>query len=90
MAGSIVDNLALYKKKTFTYVPPTPPAELLEATNFTLDLVNRKFIQIGIDPTYNFKVVLLRYNNAIALCSNYTGLVRADIGFYGPYPFVHI
>jgi len=58
MAGSITDNLTLYKK-TFNYVPPTPPAELIEATNFTLDFVNRKFIQIGIDPTYNFKVVLL-------------------------------
>ncbi|CAI6351361.1 unnamed protein product [Macrosiphum euphorbiae] len=58
MAGSIAGNLALYKK-TFNYVPPTPPAELLEATNFTLDFVGRKFIQIGIDPTNNFKVVLL-------------------------------
>jgi len=48
MAGSIADNLAVYKK-TFNYVPPTPPAELLEATNFTLDFVSRKFIQIGIE-----------------------------------------
>ena len=47
MAGSIADNLAVYKK-TFAYVSPTPPAELLEATNFTLDFVSRKFIQIGI------------------------------------------
>lgn len=58
MAGSIADNMVVYKK-TFNYVPPTPPAELLESTNFTLDFVSRKFIQIGIDPTYNFKVVLL-------------------------------
>ncbi|KAL4090135.1 hypothetical protein QTP88_025034 [Uroleucon formosanum] len=59
MAGSITDNLAVYKKKTFTYVPPTPPAELIEASNFTINFESRKFIQIGIDPTYSFKVVLL-------------------------------
>ncbi|XP_016655965.2 uncharacterized protein LOC107882302 [Acyrthosiphon pisum] len=58
MAGSIMDNLAVYKK-TFTYVPPSPPAELIEASNFTLNFDSRKFIQIGIDPTYSFKVVLL-------------------------------
>ncbi|KAL4100721.1 hypothetical protein QTP88_020755 [Uroleucon formosanum] len=38
MAGSIPDNLAVCKKKnTFTYVPPTPPAELIEASNFTIN-----------------------------------------------------
>ncbi|KAL4103950.1 hypothetical protein QTP88_019267 [Uroleucon formosanum] len=56
----ISENLnAIYKKKTFTYVPPTPPAELIEASNFTINFESRKFIQIGIDPTYSFKVVLL-------------------------------
>ncbi|KAL4152834.1 hypothetical protein QTP88_000667 [Uroleucon formosanum] len=29
--------VAIYKKKTFTYVPPTPPAELIESTSYTLD-----------------------------------------------------
>jgi len=58
MAGSINDNLAVYKK-TFTYVPPTPTAELIEASNFTLNFESHKFIQIGIDPTYSFNVVIL-------------------------------
>jgi len=33
MAGSIENMAAIYKKnKNYTYVPPTPPAELIEST----------------------------------------------------------
>lgn len=58
MAGSIEGNAALYKKKTFAYVPPTPPAELIESTIYTLDLTNRKFVHIGIDPAENVQVAV--------------------------------
>lgn len=58
MAGSIEDNAVLYKKKPFTYVPPSPPAELIETTSYTLDFASRKFVHIGIDPTEKFKIVL--------------------------------
>ncbi|KAF0750963.1 Uncharacterized protein FWK35_00014216 [Aphis craccivora] len=54
--GSIADNSALYKKKTFTYVPPTLPAELIESTSYTLDFAPRKFVQIGIDPSEKLQV----------------------------------
>ncbi|KAE9542409.1 hypothetical protein AGLY_003270 [Aphis glycines] len=57
MAGSITDNAAIYKK-TFTYVPPTPPSELIDSTNYTLNFVKRKFIHIGIDPTDMFRGVV--------------------------------
>uniref|UniRef100_A0A2S2NMC1 Uncharacterized protein n=1 Tax=Schizaphis graminum TaxID=13262 RepID=A0A2S2NMC1_SCHGA len=57
MAGSIVDNANLYSK-TFKYVPPTPPANLIDSTNYTLHFNTRKFIHIGIDPTDNFNVVI--------------------------------
>jgi len=50
MAGSIEDNAALYKKKAFTYVAPSPPADLIETTSYTLDFKARKFIQVGILP----------------------------------------
>lgn len=58
MAGSIEDNVALYKKKTFTYIPPSPPTALIESTSYTLDFAARKFIHIGIDPSSNFKTVV--------------------------------
>ncbi|XP_050063917.1 uncharacterized protein LOC126552868 isoform X1 [Aphis gossypii] len=58
MAGSIADNSALYKKKTFTYVPPTPPAELIESTSYTLDFASRKFVHIGFDPSEKLQVVV--------------------------------
>ncbi|XP_050064326.1 uncharacterized protein LOC126553208 [Aphis gossypii] len=58
MAGSIEDNAALYKKKTYTFVPPAPPADLIESTSYTLDLTARKFIHIGIDPSPSFKIVV--------------------------------
>ncbi|KAL4141444.1 hypothetical protein QTP88_004082 [Uroleucon formosanum] len=57
MAGSIVDNAAIYKK-SFTYIPPTPPSELIDSTNYTLNFMKRKFIHIGIDPTDMFKVIV--------------------------------
>ncbi|XP_060862937.1 uncharacterized protein LOC132939662 [Metopolophium dirhodum] len=60
MAGSITDNAAIYKKKTFAYVPPSPPADLIEATSYTPDFASRNFILVGIDPTEQLqKVVLL-------------------------------
>jgi len=58
MAGSIEDNAALYKKKTFTYVPPSPPADLIESTSYTLDFVARKFVQVGILSDENYQVVV--------------------------------
>ncbi|KAL4088969.1 hypothetical protein QTP88_024047 [Uroleucon formosanum] len=57
MAGSIVDKAAIYKK-SFIYIPPTPPSELIDSTNYTLNLMKRKFIHIGIDPSDMFKVVV--------------------------------
>ncbi|KAL4097926.1 hypothetical protein QTP88_022618 [Uroleucon formosanum] len=58
MAGSIADNVAIYEKKTFTYVPPATPAVLLDSTSYTLDFTARKFILVGIDPTENFQTVI--------------------------------
>jgi hypothetical protein len=58
MAGSIEDNKALYKKHTFTYVPPKPPTELIESTSYTLDFAARKFVHIGIDPSEKLQVVV--------------------------------
>ncbi|CAI6368641.1 unnamed protein product [Macrosiphum euphorbiae] len=59
MAGSIADNAAIYKKKPFTYVPPAPPAELIESTSYTLDFTARKFVLVGIDPTEQFQTVII-------------------------------
>jgi hypothetical protein len=57
MAGSIEDNAAVYKK-TFTYVPPSPPANLIESTSYTLDFAARKFVQVGILSDENYQVVV--------------------------------
>ncbi|KAF0708763.1 SRCR domain-containing protein, partial [Aphis craccivora] len=37
MAGPIENMRAVNKKNVFTYVPPTPPTELIESTSYTLD-----------------------------------------------------
>lgn len=57
MAGSIGNMAAVYKKQ-YKYVPPTPPAELIESTSYSLDFAARKFVHIGIDPSEKFQVVI--------------------------------
>jgi len=57
MVASITDNMVIYKK-TFTHNSPTPPSELIDSTNYTLNFMKRKFIHIGIDPTDMFRVAV--------------------------------
>jgi len=52
-----VSNADLYKK-TFTYVLPSLSTELIESSSFTFDFVARKFVNVGIDPTEKFQVVV--------------------------------
>ncbi|KAE9523204.1 hypothetical protein AGLY_016437 [Aphis glycines] len=58
MAGSIENMRAVYKKNVFTYVPPSPPANLIDCSNFFLDFSSRKFLNIGLDPTDEFNTVI--------------------------------
>lgn len=53
MAGSIADNINVYKK--FKFIPPATPDQLIDCTNFTLDFNERKFINVGLDPTNHFE-----------------------------------
>jgi len=58
MAGSIKDNATLYKKKTLTYVPPAPPADLIDCSNFILNFTGFKFLNVGFDPTDDFSTIV--------------------------------
>ncbi|KAF0707860.1 Uncharacterized protein FWK35_00028889, partial [Aphis craccivora] len=58
MGGSIENMCAVYKKNVFTYVPPSPPIELIDCSNFFLNFSSRKFLNIGLDPTYEFNTVI--------------------------------
>jgi len=57
MAGPI-ENMANIYKKTFKYTPPSPPTNLIDCSYLTIDFTARKFINIGIDPTDEFKTVI--------------------------------
>jgi hypothetical protein len=56
MAGSIEDNAAIYNKNANKYV--MPPIELIDCTVFTLDFADRKFVEVGLDPTNAFNVAV--------------------------------
>jgi len=58
MTGSIENMTAIYKKK-YIYVPPTPPTELIESKNFTINFTERKFLHVGLNPTEKFDVSVL-------------------------------
>ncbi|XP_022170883.1 uncharacterized protein LOC111034136, partial [Myzus persicae] len=78
MAGPIVD----IKKKSYTYIPPTPPAYLMESTSYTLDFTARKFVHIGIDPTDEFQTVihLITSSRHIKLTTDFLRRIFALIG----------
>jgi hypothetical protein len=54
MAGSIVNNIAA---RSYKYIAPTPPSNLIDSTTFTIDFAARKFISVGLDPADQFNVV---------------------------------
>lgn len=56
MAGSLQSNAAIYKKSKYMYVPPKTPIELIDTSMFVIDFVSRKFLNIGLDPSDNFKL----------------------------------
>ncbi|XP_022164129.1 uncharacterized protein LOC111029436 [Myzus persicae] len=58
MAGSFANNAALYKNKTFTYLPPAPPADLIDCSNFILDFTGRKFLNVGLDLADEFNTIV--------------------------------
>ena len=56
MEGSIEANTSIHKK--YKYVAPTPPTSLIDNTSFTIDFADRKFVQIGLDPSFDFNVMI--------------------------------
>jgi len=57
MAGPI-ENMENIYKKTYKYTPPSPPANLIDCSNLTIDFTARKFLNIGLDPTDEFKAAV--------------------------------
>jgi len=56
MAGSIEANAVIYKK--YKYTAPTPPSNLIDSSNFMLNFAERRFLNIGFDPSNNFNVTI--------------------------------
>lgn len=56
--AAIIENKNTPAFKKFKYNPPTSPAELIDCTNFILDFKNRKCLNVGLDPTKHFEVVV--------------------------------
>ncbi|XP_060876550.1 uncharacterized protein LOC132949590 [Metopolophium dirhodum] len=54
MAGPVANMANIWKKKPFKYTPPSPPANLIDCSNLTIDFAARKFLNIGLDPTDEF------------------------------------
>jgi len=86
MVGSIADNAAIYKK-SFVYVPPTPPAELIDSTTYTLNFASRKFIHIGNDPTTNFNVSinLITSSRYVQLTPDFLRQIYSLMGYISPF-----
>uniref|UniRef100_A0A2S2PMJ1 Uncharacterized protein n=1 Tax=Schizaphis graminum TaxID=13262 RepID=A0A2S2PMJ1_SCHGA len=81
MAGSI-GNMAKVYKKNFTYVPPTPPAELIDCDNFILDFADRKFLNVGFDSEDKFNIVIHMITPS-RYVSIYEGFLRRTFSLMG-------
>lgn len=44
--------------KKYIYVEPTPPADLIDSSSFTVDFTDQKFVRVGLDPSRGFTVVM--------------------------------
>ncbi|KAF0768801.1 Uncharacterized protein FWK35_00006643 [Aphis craccivora] len=44
--------------KKLTYIPPTPPVELIDSYNYTLNFASRTFLNAELDPTDEYTTVL--------------------------------
>ncbi|XP_060874784.1 uncharacterized protein LOC132948372 [Metopolophium dirhodum] len=82
MVGSIGNMAVVYKKKKFTYVPPTPPAELIDCNNFILDFPDRKFLNVGLDSEDNFNIAI-HIITPSRYVSIYDGFLRRTLSMMG-------
>lgn len=79
MDGSIAP---IYKKQKYTYIPPTPPNDLIGCNSYTLDFNDRKFIQIGIDPKKSFSVMIhiITPSRYVSITSHYMKTIYTLMG----------
>ena len=81
MAGSIKSMAAVYPKQ-FKYVPPTPPSELIDCSNFILDFTDRKFLSVGFDvkDELNIAIHIITPSRYVSI---YEGFLRRIFSIMG-------
>jgi len=48
--------VATSSERVYKCIAPAPQAKLIDCTKYTIDFVNLKFLQVGIDPRQEFNV----------------------------------
>jgi len=85
MAGSIAIMKKLNTQKCFTYVPPTPPTELIDCNYFILDFADRTFLNVGFDFEDKF-IICIHIRTPSRYVSIYVrGFFKTDILADGEY-----
>lgn len=46
------------RKQHFVYVAPTPPAEMIHSSTYTISFSESKFLQVGMNPKEDFNITV--------------------------------
>ncbi|XP_050547315.1 uncharacterized protein LOC126908999 [Daktulosphaira vitifoliae] len=46
------------RKQRYVYVAPTPPAEMIDSSSYTISFGDRKFLQLGLNPKEDFNITV--------------------------------
>lgn len=68
--------------RKYVYVPPKPPGNLIDCTSFTIHFTDRKFIQIGLDPSddYNVKIHIITASRHVSLTPDFLKRIFSMMG----------
>lgn len=68
--------------RKYVYIPPKPPGNLIDCTSFTINFTDRKFIQIGLDPSddYSVKIHIITPSRYVSITPDFLKRIFSLMG----------
>ncbi|XP_050520701.1 uncharacterized protein LOC126894069 [Daktulosphaira vitifoliae] len=65
------------RKQHYIYIAPTPPAEMIDSSSYTIAFSDRKFLQVGLNPKddFNVTVCIITPSRYISMSADYLNII---------------